>query len=146
LKVNLWARLKDGEHLYGLLELLFDPSRTYVNMFDAHPPFQIDGNFGGTSGMAEMLVQSHLGHIELLPALPKAFGNGSVSGLLARGGFEVSCEWKYGKVVAVKIKSNNGGRCKLKGEFHVVNADFNITGDITSFSTEKGKTYELSPM
>jgi alpha-L-fucosidase 2 len=145
-KVNLWARLKDGEHLYQLLRLLFDPSRTYVNMFDAHPPFQIDGNFGGTSGIAEMLVQSHLGHIELLPALPEAFGNGSISGLLARGGFEVSCEWKDGKVVAAKIKSKIGGECRVKGEFLVNGENATITDDITSFTAEKGKVYELLPM
>jgi alpha-L-fucosidase 2 len=113
-KLNLWARLLDGERAYKLLRMLLDPSRTYPNLFDAHPPFQIDGNFSGVSGINEMLLQSHAGEIELLPALPKAWPNGSVSGLRARGGLEVGIRWHEGRLAEATLKASRAGAFRVR--------------------------------
>ena len=127
-RINLWARMKNGEKAYQIYRKLLtavapEKSRmpnyskgggTYPNLFDAHPPFQIDGNFGGVAGVCEMLIQSRDDEIELLPALPKAWNEGSVSGLCARGGYEVSFEWKGGKVRDCSIKARNNGTVTLK--------------------------------
>ncbi|MDR1884329.1 MAG: glycoside hydrolase family 95 protein [Prevotella sp.] len=120
-KVCLWARLLDGDHAYKLLASQLDLATgekkkggTYSNMLDAHPPFQIDGNFGCTAGIAEMLMQSHDGSIHLLPALPSAWKEGSVKGLVARGGFVIDMDWKDGKVSALAVYSRYGGNCRIQ--------------------------------
>lgn len=122
-KINLWANFLDGNHAYKLItdqinlveKPEFEKGGTYPNMFDAHPPFQIDGNFGFTSGITEMLMQSNDGAIFILPALPDVWQNGSIKGLRARGGFEIEdMEWKDGEISKLVIKSNLGGNCRIR--------------------------------
>ncbi len=119
-KVCLWARLLDGNHANKLLKeqlSLVGPSNkggTYPNLFDAHPPFQIDGNFGCTAGITEMLMQSHDGAIHILPALPDAWQDGEIKGIVARGGFILDLSWKNGKIKSIVVKSTLGGNCRLR--------------------------------
>lgn len=146
-RINLWARLKDGNHAYKMFRELLtyvepDGAKrtnygggggTYPNLFDAHPPFQIDGNFGGAAGVIEMLLQSDKEEIYLLPALPDAWPSGKIKGICARGGFEISISWGNGQLTSLEVLSKAGNKCRLC-----------YKGKTTTFDTKKGGVYKLN--
>jgi alpha-L-fucosidase 2 len=131
-KLNQWARLHDGNHAYRLYQNLLKYG-TLDNLWDTHPPFQIDGNFGGTAGVTEMLMQSHMGFIHLLPALPDAWDDGAVKGLCARGGYEVSISWEDGVLKQACLLSRNRGNCELRYKDSAIR-----------LNTSKNKTYIIA--
>ena len=151
-KINFWARLLDGNHAYIMYQELLKGS-TLNNLFDTHPPFQIDGNFGATSGITEMLLQSHLSEIQLLPALPAAWKKGSVKGLVARGNFVIDLGWQMNRLSKATILSRAGGKCVIRTLVPVRIRDVktttgkvafkNETHYVTTFNSVKGKSYEL---
>jgi alpha-L-fucosidase 2 len=131
-KLNQWARLHDGNHAYSLYGNLLKQG-TLDNLWDTHPPFQIDGNFGGIAGVAEMLLQSHNGVIQLLPALPDAWQTGRFRGLVARGGFVIAAAWNDCRPTEIDVTSLNGGKCCIRF------ADSKL-----ELNTVKGTTYKLA--
>jgi alpha-L-fucosidase 2 len=140
-KINFWARFMDGNHAYELVKMLFRVKNdaikspgggSYINLFDSHPPFQIDGNFGAPAGMVELLIQSHQGFIDLLPALPDALPNGSLKGVCARGGFELTFDWEKGELGQVSVLSKAGETLKIR-----------YKGQMKEMETEEGKTYDI---
>jgi len=159
-KINFWARLLDGNHAYLLLQNLLKPARslnidmahaggTYDNLFCAHPPFQIDGNFGATAGMAEMLLQSHGSELQLLPALPDAWAEGEVTGLLARGGYEISMKWADHQLLSASLFSLNGGECVIRSSHPLQIDNLNSKSEadgkdyITRFTASRGQHYTI---
>lgn len=160
-KLNLWARLKDGERAHDLLHLLFNVVDTeqelmargglYPNLLGAHPPFQIDGNFGYTASVVEMIVQSHQGFIELLPALPSSWHTGTLTGVCARGGYTLNLTWENMKMVSLDITAKTNSTCRLKTDQRLTmevsgEADrhLNPVNGLISIEMEQGKTYQLS--
>src|SRR5690625_1515184 len=155
-KINLWARLLDGDRAHRFIENKFNliddhvsqhqGGGVYPNLFGAHPPFQIDGNFGFTSGVAEMLLQSHEGVIHLLPALPTNWPDGKITGLRARGGFTIDIEWKHGKLANATVRADHSGQCQVKassGRIMVKDVESVDMDHGTRFAVTAGKNYDI---
>lgn len=157
-KINWWARLLNGDHAHQLLvdlmrytgpESTWKGGGTYPNMLDAHPPFQIDGNFAGTAGIVEMLLQSQNNQIFLLPALPSIWASGNIEGLVARGNFVINMDWKNSQLNQVKVISRSGGKCVLKTKQSLKSSKLKMVSKfdkgfyITTFETEKNQVYNL---
>jgi len=144
--INMWARLLNGEQVYEHLMRLLSWS-TNDNLLDNHPPFQIDGNFGGAAGITESILQSHSGELHFLPALPEAWKNGQVRGLLARGGFEVSVCWSDHMLMSAEIVSKAGITCRIYSEIPLsINVHkVEVCDSVYSFETERGKVYKIIP-
>lgn len=146
--INFWTRLEDGEKAYENVMALLTHS-TLPNLFDNHPPFQIDGNFGGTAGIAEMLLQSHTGEIHLLPALPKAWQEGQICGLRARGGYEVDMQWSEGHLQEAIIRSQYDGVCRIRSSGVIIEENgrsvtvMQLENELVEWDVKAGHEYQL---